>query len=66
MEILALAAVAAAGALAAWIRDHRAAGRHNADGECAVCGRRWADVDGGEAWLGASWPRSSCRSALPS
>ncbi len=51
MLVLALSAVAGAGAVAAWLMDRRRGRRRNEAGACGACGASWADSPSGERYL---------------
>ena len=51
MEILALAALAGATAVARWLSDRRRSGRLNRDGCCAGCGAPWQDLATADVFL---------------
>jgi len=51
MLVLALTAVATAGAAAAWILDRRRCRRRNEQGACGACGRVWAETSSGDPYL---------------
>lgn len=51
MEVLVMAAVAGASALAAWVADRRRAGRRNRSGRCASCSTTWAATASPEPYL---------------
>jgi len=51
MEILVIAAIAGAGALATWVVDHRRSRRRNRSGRCAGCATPWASSGSGDPYL---------------
>lgn len=51
MLVLTFAAVAGAGAVAAWMVDRRRCRRRNAQGHCGACGISWAATSSGDPYL---------------
>lgn len=51
MEVLALAAFAGAGALAAWVADRLRARGRNRTGRCATCGTSWTESSSPDPYL---------------
>ena len=51
MEVLVIAAIAGAGALATWVADRRRSRRRNRSGRCATCDTTWASSSIQEAYL---------------
>ena len=51
MEVLVIAAIAGAGALATWVADRRRSRRRNRSGRCATCDTTWAGSSIQEAYL---------------
>lgn len=51
MEVLVVAAIAGAGALATWVADRRRSRRRNRSGQCAACATSWAEATSQDPYL---------------
>ena len=51
MEVLVIAAIAGAGALATWVADRRRSRQRNRSGRCATCGTDWSSSSSQEPYL---------------
>lgn len=51
MEVLAVAAIAGAGALATWMADRRRSRGRNRTGQCATCGTSWTESSSQDPYL---------------